>query len=125
MKKAILLLTLFVSIQVTQAQVKVELGGNVILCKPTNPSNTVMIGSTSPLYSAGKLQIKNYSLPSLVLETWHAENIHGDSISEFTGKYDFKSDRLEGYFKTWYNMYCHCRFAGIDAQYIHPVSTYK
>ena len=101
MKKIQIVIMFILSSYMLNAQIKVELGGNIIMCKPTNPSNTVIIGNPTPLYCAGKLQIKNYSLPSLVLETWHAENIHGDSIGEFTGKYDFKSDRLEGYFKTW------------------------
>ena len=51
------------------------------------------------------------------------ESLYGDSIGSFTGKYNNKKNTLEGYFDTWYNMYCHCRFAGVNAPYRHKVTT--
>lgn len=52
------------------------------MCKPTNPSNTVIIGNPTPLYCEGKLQIKNNNLPALVLETWNPEDWGWAAISK-------------------------------------------
>lgn len=49
-------------------------------------------------------------------------NILGDSLGTFTGKYNKQNDRIDGYFDTFYSMYCFCRFAGMKAPYKHKVS---
>lgn len=43
------------------------------------------------------------------------DNLYGDSIGHFTGKYNNKTDDIRGYFDTWYNIFCQCRFAGVNA----------
>lgn len=48
-------------------------------------------------------------------------DLNGDSMGTFTGKYNDKTGHLEGYYDTWYQMYCHCRFAGVHAPYRHMV----
>lgn len=66
-------LGIFISIK-SNAQIKVGLGGNIVMCKPTNPSNTVIIGNPTPLFCPGKLQIKNNNLPTLVSEAWLSDD---------------------------------------------------
>jgi hypothetical protein len=81
MKKTLIINFLFyISLNIS-AQIKVLKGGNILLCKPTNPSSTVIIGSPTPLFNPGKLQIKNFSLPSLVIDQWHSNNWEAVSIS--------------------------------------------
>jgi hypothetical protein len=51
------------------------------------------------------------------------ETLRGDSIGTFSGKFNPLNRKLEGYFDTWYNMYCFCRFAGVDVPFRHKVTT--
>jgi hypothetical protein len=77
MKKIFFIFILTILVKGLSAQIKVSTGGNIVMCKPTNPSNTVIIGNPTPLWVPAKLQIKNNNLPVLSIEHWYPDQTKG------------------------------------------------
>ncbi len=53
------------------------------------------------------------------------EDLNGDSVGYFTGKYNNNSKQLNGIFYTFYQMYCSCPYSGKKLPYNHNVSLNK
>jgi hypothetical protein len=72
MKSTFFIVAIFATCQLF-AQIKIVNGGNVFMGQPINPSNQVIIGSSSTLYQTGKLQVAGHINPALVINQWNGD----------------------------------------------------